>query len=110
MSFPFRLAPAFDFQDATEADGVVGVEDFAVSRQTMKLHKHLRRFGRVAVAHALKDRIGPGRKRPPWKSRGSAPTTDPSGRPASSAPGPPPRARPSPETARSKPLQSKSAD
>ena len=50
MSFPFRLAPPFDFQDATEADGVVGVAAFAVPRQTVKFHEHFRRFGRVTVA------------------------------------------------------------
>ena len=45
MSFPFRLAPPFDFQDATEADGVVTGAAFAVASQSAKFHQHFRRFG-----------------------------------------------------------------
>jgi hypothetical protein len=50
-------SPAFDFEDAAKADGVVGIVAFAVPRQTVKLHEHFRRFGRVTVAETASERV-----------------------------------------------------
>ena len=44
------MSPAFDFQDATETDGVIATPAFAVFSDAKKLHQHFRRFGGVTVA------------------------------------------------------------
>jgi len=44
------ILPAFDFQNVTEADGVITSAAIAVTPQAAKLHDHHRRVGGVTVA------------------------------------------------------------
>jgi hypothetical protein len=42
--------PAFDFQDATEADGVITTPAFAIFSDAKEFYLHFRRFGGVTIA------------------------------------------------------------
>jgi hypothetical protein len=46
----FSFSPAFDFQNTTEADGVITIPASAVFSDAKKFHQHFRRLGGVTVS------------------------------------------------------------